>query len=535
VVLYELLTGVLPFDRETVRRLGVDAIRRTIREKEPPRPSTRVTSLGTGSGVAAARGTDAARLARQLRGDLDWIVLKALEKDRTRRYATPNTLAADVGAYLRHDPVSAAAPGALYRAGKFARRHCATVCTAAAFGLLLIAFAVAMTVQAARVARERDRASDEARAKQQVADFLQDLFRLADPARARSHQVTAREILEAGVRKLDTAFIDQPAVRVELIASLGQAHEALGLYAEAERLMRSALALRSETLGADHPKTIDQARLLGLLLLLKLNRRGEATELLSAALESSRRLLGEDHDETLKLKTALATAFSDRGHVQMAEGLFREVIEKRRASGDARSALVALNNLSGLYHSLERYEDSARLDAEILDARRRTLGEDHPDTIRALNNLAVCLIALRQYTRAEAALLRASELGQKVWGPAHPEFAIVVHGQGELAQARGQLKTADAYLQHALGIYDQSGFARYRPLVLYQLAQVNARLGQPDVAVNYLAKAIAERYTPEGTAPTFRDDPQLSSLRGLAAFEALVATAGASAEDAGAK
>lgn len=524
VMLYELLTGALPFEREALRGVGVDAIRRTIREKDPPRPSTRVTSLGSNSGAAAAhRRTDPMRLAKQLRGDLDWITLKALEKDRTRRYATPNTLAADVRSHLNNDPVSAGAPGTLYRTGKFVRRHRFGVAATAAFLLLLIVFGVTMAVQAQRVTRERDRANEEARAKQQVAEFLQQLFRVSDPARARGTPVTAREILDEGVRKLETAFADQPAVRAELSSGLGEAYEALGSYAEAERLMQTALMLRRQAFGDSDPKTLSQVRILGTLFLQRLNRRAEATALLSQSLESARGALGEDHDETLKIKSALATALSDQEHFRDAEALFREVIDKRRRiAGDPRSTLVALNNLSGLYHHLDRFEDSARLDSEILEARRRTLGEDHPDTIDAMNNLAVCLTALKRYDQAQAVLDRAMQLGQKIWGATHPEFALVVHSRGELAQAMGDLRSAEAHLLRALAVYDQTGYASYRPLALYELAQVTARLEKQKAAVGFLARAIELGYKPQGASPTIRDDPQLRSLRGYAPFEALV-------------
>lgn len=537
MMLYELLTGALPFERETLRGIGLDAIRRTIREKEPPRPSTRVTSLGPDSCVAAARRrTDPERLARQLRGELDWITMKALEKDRTRRYATANTLAADVRSHLNHEPVSAGAPSPLYRARRFVRRHRFGVGVTAAFLCVLVAFAVTMAVQAQRLARERDRASEEARAKEQVAEFLKQLFRVPDPARARGNPVTAREILDEGVSKLDGALTDQPGVRAELLSGLGQAYESLGLYAEAEGLMRRAVGLRRQALGTDHSKTLTDVRLLAMLLLLRLDRQAEARTLLSQALASARAALGEDHDETLKIKTALATALSDQEHFREADALFREVIEKRRRlSGDDRSVLTALNNLSGLYHSLERYEDSARLDAEVLEARRRTLGEDHPDTIDAMNNLANCLTALKRYGQAEAVLERAIRLGEKVWGPTHPEFALVLHTRGELAQATGELKVAEAHLLRVLSVYDQSGYAKHRPLALYELAQVTARLGKREAAVDFLARAIQEGYEPEGSSPAVGDDPQLRSLRGHSVFERLASSVPASRSDAGSR
>ena len=138
-----------------------------------------------------------------------------------------------------------------------------------------------------------------------------------------------------------------------------------------------------------------------------------------------------------------------------------------------------------------------------------------------MNNLAVCLTALKRFDQAQGVLERAMQLGQKVWGATHPEFALVVHTRGELAQAKGELKTAEAHLLRALAVYDQTGYASYRPLALYELAQVTARLEKQKAAVGFLARAIELGYKPQGASPAIRDDPQLRSLRCYAPFEAL--------------
>jgi non-specific serine/threonine protein kinase/serine/threonine-protein kinase len=159
VVLYELLTGALPFDQKELRQVGFDEIRRKIREDEPPRPSTRVSKLGDRSTVSARnRRMTPARLKSLLSGDLDWITMKALEKDRTRRYGSPVEFAADIGRYLADRPVIAGSPSSAYRVGKFVKRHKVGVSVAAGLLVILIAFAVTMTIQAGRIARERDRA-----------------------------------------------------------------------------------------------------------------------------------------------------------------------------------------------------------------------------------------------------------------------------------------------------------------------------------------------------------------------------------------
>jgi eukaryotic-like serine/threonine-protein kinase len=206
LMLYELLVGALPFDREALRQAGLEEMRHTIREKDGPRPSTRVTQLGVSAAeVAARRGTQPDRLARLLRGDLDWITMKALEKDRTRRYATANALALDVRRHLADEPVLAGRPGALYRTAKFVRRHRAGVAAIATLVVLLTMLAVVMTVQAGRIAAERDRANLEATTARQVSDFLVGLFKVSDPSAARGGTLTAREVLARGASQLEAA------------------------------------------------------------------------------------------------------------------------------------------------------------------------------------------------------------------------------------------------------------------------------------------------------------------------------------------
>jgi tetratricopeptide (TPR) repeat protein len=534
VTLYELLTGTLPFDSRELRAAGVSGIPRIIREREPPRPSTRVTRRGAdGTENARNRHSEPGRLARRLRGDLDWITMRALEKDRTRRYGSASDLARDVERHLAHQPVLAGPPSALYRTRKFWQRHRVGVAASAALLALLVAFSVVTSVQAVRIARERDRANDAARAEEQIAGFLKDLFKVSDPGEARGNTITAREILDEGVRKIDLKLADQPALRAELVSEMAEVYESLGLYAPAERLRRQAVALRRQVLGPDRVVSLAEVRALASMLDVRLGRHEEAERLLTDALAAARRALGEDHDETLKIKSALANALSAQRRYAEAEPLFREVIDRRRSlSGkDDRATLVALGNLSGMYHDQDRHEDAARLDAEVLEACRRVLGEDHPQTIDAMNNLAVSLITLRRYDEARATLERALVLGERVWGTAHPQYAVLLHTRGELAAAGGDPRAAEADLLRALETYDRLGLHAFRPLALYELAQVSARLGKPERALDFLARALEAGYAPEGSAPPFTDDPQLAALRPHPRFKALASATARRTED----
>ena len=237
VILYELLSGTLPFESKELRQAGFAEIQRTIREKEPPRPSTRITRLGGASTAAATnRNMEPRRLASVLRGDLDWVTMRALEKDRTRRYQTVNALAAEVRRYLNHEPVVAGPPGAVYRAKKFVRRHRFGVAAAATLVVLLAAFAVTMALQARRIALERDRANREAETARQVSSFLVGLFEVAKPSEAAANSVTAREILDKGAARIQTDLREQPAVQATLMSTMGAAYHSLGSYKNARTL-----------------------------------------------------------------------------------------------------------------------------------------------------------------------------------------------------------------------------------------------------------------------------------------------------------
>ena len=253
MLLYELLVGTLPFDPTEFRQSGYDEIRRRIREDEPSRPSRRVSAIGAASTEhAERRRTDPTGLRRQLRGDLDWIVMKALEKDRTRRYASPSELAADIRRHLDDEPVLAGPPGAAYRVGKFVRRHRLGVAFATTLLGLLIAFAVVMAVQTARVSRERDRANLEADTAHQVTDFLIGLFKVSDPREARGETITAREVLDRGARRVRGELSGQPLVQARLMEAIGIVYMYLGLFDEADTLSRQSLAIREDILGEEH-------------------------------------------------------------------------------------------------------------------------------------------------------------------------------------------------------------------------------------------------------------------------------------------
>ncbi|MBN1940329.1 MAG: serine/threonine protein kinase, partial [Candidatus Aminicenantes bacterium] len=267
VILYELLIGSLPFDPKELRRAGFDEIRRKIREVDPPKPSTKLSTMGEDSTVQAMnRRMERPALIRQIRGDLDWIAMKALEKDRARRYGSPSDLAADIDRYLHLQPIVARPPSPMYKAKKFVRRHRVGVGVAAALAALLVAFSATTAVQARRIARERDRANQEAETSRRISDFLTGLFQVSDPSEARGNSITAREILDKGAEKIEAELGDRPAIQARLMDTIGTVYTGLGLYDRAESILEQSLIIKRELYGEDDLGVADTLQNIGIVV-----------------------------------------------------------------------------------------------------------------------------------------------------------------------------------------------------------------------------------------------------------------------------
>jgi serine/threonine protein kinase len=259
VLLYELLTGRTPFDFKpgTEATASVMDCQRVIRDKEPYRPSARVSTLGHEvTDIARSRRTDARELNRRLRGDLDRIVMKALDKDRTRRYETANALALDIKRHLNHEPVRAAPPSACYRLCKFVQRHRAVVTgSGAAAAALIIGLALA-TVGFVNASAQRDLLQQEVARTQAVSAFLQGVLAPVDPAAAEGREAALRAMLDAAGERIDAgAFADQPEIEAAVRDAIGRSYQGLGHHEAAEAHLREALKIRRELLGEDHPTT----------------------------------------------------------------------------------------------------------------------------------------------------------------------------------------------------------------------------------------------------------------------------------------
>jgi len=317
VLLYELLTGTTPFDPKELREAGYAEMQRIIREEEPLKPSTKLSTMGEPlTDIAEHRRTKPDLLAKLVRGDLDWMVMKALEKDRTRRYETANEFAMDIGRHLGHEPVSAGPPSVGYRLRKFVRRNRASVTAIAAVLVVLVAGIVVSTIFAIGQARARAEAERRAKILQAAFVFLKnDILASVDREKAKGGKpIIHHHGLEAIPEKIEVA----PLVEASIREMLGGTYMSLGAYKAAELHMERVLEIRREKLGEEHPHTLHSMHNLSNVYLLQAHY-DEAEPLRVELLEIECRVLGEEHRDTLSSLNRLIELYEAWGKPEKAE------------------------------------------------------------------------------------------------------------------------------------------------------------------------------------------------------------------------
>ncbi len=490
VILYELLTGALPFDSIELRQQALGEIQRRIREVEPPRPSARVSTLGEKATESARmRRTEPTRLAGHLKGDLDLITMKALEKDRTRRYGSPSELAADIGRHLNDQPVLAGPPSATYRVGKFVRRHRIGVTAAALIVVALVGFGVTMAVQARRIAKERNRA-------ERVSEFLTGLFEVSDPSEARGNALTAREILDKGAARIEKELAQEPEVQGQLFRTIGRVYRNLGLYPKAEPLLARSVEIRRRVLGADHPDTLQSMDSLAVFY-QHAGRYDEAEKLQAETVAGRRRVLGEQHPDTLLSKSELATVYESQGRYPESEKLWNDVLTaRRRVLGIGDPALFqSLDEVAAAHMNRGRYDEAEKLFLEEIAGRTRVQGEDHPSTLWAMNNLGSVYQLQHHYDRAEAMHLKTLEIRRRVFGNEHPRTLASMGNLAGVYLATGRNEEAEKLIRETLDISRRVMGPEFRNTMqgMHTLASVWSKLGRKDEAEKLFQETVAKQ------------------------------------------
>ena len=453
VLLYELLTGALPFDPTALRKAAFAEIQRIIREEEPPKPSTRLSSLGDAStGHAHKRRADPKSLLRELRGDLDWIVMKALEKDRNRRYETANGLAMDIRRHLHHEPVLAGPPSAAYKLRKFIRRNRVTVAAGSVVTLSVIAAAAVSLGFALSEAEQRRMTAGALHVTQVVNDLYKELVLAAvDPGRTSDHNLTKRQLLGIAARNLNGKFDQEPLVEASIRLMLGGTYLLLGELAAAEPILLRARALRLRELGEEHPDTLSSTYALGDLY-LRQGRYDEAEPLQLRTLEIRKRVLGKEHADTLKSMNGVANVYHRQGHYAEAEPLRLETlrIQKRVLGEEHPDTLGSMNNLAVLYRNQGRYDKAEALYLETVEIQKRVLGEKHPSTLAYMGNLATVYADQGRFDDAEPLHLKTLEIKRSVLGEKHPSTLQSMNNLALLYSRQGRYDEAEPLLLETL-------------------------------------------------------------------------------------
>ncbi len=456
IIFYELLAGAPPIE---LRKVALDEFLRRLREEDPPKPSTKIRTEdpATSTDVAAKRHTEPPTLAKQLRGDLDSIALKALEKDRSDRYGSPSDFAADIERYLRNDPVLAVAPSLRYRARKFARRYRAALVTACAFASVLMIAAGVSIWQSIIANRQRDRADQEAAIAKAVNQFLQDdLLSQANPEAQGGAEtkvdpdVKALTLLNRAAAKVGKRFANQPLVELAIQKTIGKAYYGLGLYSQAEQHLRRAYELSAAHRGADEPDTLD------LLMLVSeadidQDKNAEAVAAAKAVFEGETRKLGPENPQTVVAMQNLGALYFQNNQFAEAERLLKRALElqSRHIGYDNIDTLNTSDSLAALYITESRYAEARALLAKGLESYRRLYGQDHPFTQREMFGLAKVLLGEGDYPQAEKLFEKVAAGEARAWGPRHPNtlasnslLAQVYVEEGKTAQGISLLEKA---------------------------------------------------------------------------------------------
>jgi serine/threonine protein kinase/tetratricopeptide (TPR) repeat protein len=419
VVLYELLAGSTPFTKKDLGKAGMLEMLRLIREQEPSKPSTMLSTADGLPTLAANRGTEPGKLTKMVRGELDWLVMKALEKDRSRRYETANGLAMDLQRYLADEPVLACPPSVGYRLRKFVRRHKGPVLAVALVFLTLLCGIVGMTfglVHADQARRaEADRANWERQAgfesqareaqTRAVLEFVEN--KILSAARPKGQEgglgpgVTLRDAVVASLPALDSGFADQPLIEARIRLTLGRTFWLLRDGKLGAAQLERARAINAEWCGPDHPDTLTAAHNLAISY-SEQGRLDEALELNEQTLAARRRVLGPDHPDTLWTMNNLAFQYDAGGRREDALRLREETLAARRRTLGAEhpDTLMSMSNLGMSYASLGRLDDAVTWHQETLAARRRILGPVHRHTLSSVFNLASCFSRLGRHADA---------------------------------------------------------------------------------------------------------------------------------------
>jgi tetratricopeptide (TPR) repeat protein len=497
VILYELLTGTTPIARDSVRQAAIDEMLRVIREVEPPAPSSRISASEALPSLAASRGVEPARLSRLVRGDLDWIVMKALAKERERRYASAVGLADDIERHLNHEPVTAGPPTAAYRLRKFVRRNRVQV-TAGSLVLLALALGVVGTTLGLFEARRQKRQAEKRLAQvTKMVDILGSIFQDLNPVNAQTDRkplsAVLGERLDRATAEIEGEATGDPLAVARTQMTLGKSQLGLGYSDRAIPLFTKARATFATELGPNHPDTLKSMYDLAVSY-RHAGQNDRAMKLHEETLALQRAKLGPDHPDTLRSMNSLANSYAAAVQNDRALKLREETLALRTITlgPDHPDTLASMNNLANSYEETGQRDRALKLREETLALMRAKFGPDHPITFGSMNNLANSYSLGGQNERALKLREEILALSKAKLGPDHPGTLASMISLATSFGATGQIERAIklheetlVLLRAKLGPDHPNTVANMRAL-----ADCYARAGQNDRALKLFEDAL---------------------------------------------
>ncbi len=522
VLLYVLLCGAGPYDEGRLRSASFSELERIIREEQPPRPSQRIEQLADQrEAFARARGVEPERLARAVRGEPDWIVLRAIEKDRARRYPTAYAFASDIERSLQNEPIEAGPPSRVYRARKFIRRHSVGVGVVALVAVLLIA-GVAGTSwglvrsmraneqtnrllvaaqnereNATEAQREAERRSTELRV---LADFAQSILTGVDPAIAQGRDTELlMEVLRSAGDRAELELADSPEIHARIRNTIGHTFVQIGKYPEAAVEFQRALDVATDAFGPTHVDAMDARQNL-LVARFQTGDLEGVSEMAGPLMADQQEVFGERHQESLRTERVVARVKMSEGDWEAAREIFERQLPILREELGPRDpdTLSAMNSLGVVYDNMGMRDEAIEIYEEVSAWQQELRGEKHPLTLATLNNLADVMMDDGRFEEALPILQRTYETKVEILGPEHPSTII---GGNNLASAYGQVGRTQEKIDLLLEI---------------EAAAVRG-LGEQDMRTLILRNNIAMEYAKSGDLA--RAEPMQERV--VAGFEGL--------------
>jgi tetratricopeptide (TPR) repeat protein len=517
--LYVLLSGQNPAGRGP--HSAADLLKAIV-EDTPRRPS----EVAVSKDKIDPGATD--RLRRQLRGDLDTIVLKALKKNPEERYGSVGALAGDLRRYLRNEPISARPDTVRYRAAKFVRRHRAALALATFAVVATIAGLVGTILQARTARQQRDTAIRERDRATNVTEFMTNMFKVSDPYGQEGKTITAREILDKAAQQIEAGLAKDPEAQAHMMYVMGEVYDNMGLISQGKALLGRAIEIQRRVLSPNDVQTLASQSQMAVILTEE-GHFEEAEKLQRETFDTCTRVLGPENPLTVRSMSRLATVYSVMGRNAEAEKLKRQalVLQTKLFGAEHPDTLVMTNSLVSILWSEgdeKLYPEAEKLQRQALEIERRVFGPDHPDTLNGMMSLGVILRREGQYAEAEKIYRETLLIQSRVLGPNHPDTLSLRDYLATAIAKQGRFQEAEALYRETrsavIKIYGPNHPSTANST--YNLACIAAVQGHHDEALSLLNDALDHGLS-ANTALGMESDEDLKSLRGDPRFAALVA------------